>query len=236
MIPERYVLMVVASALLLPWAAIYMGFRRYRQALVWSSLFALPFGLSEILFAGDYWEPPTLFDLSRRIHLDIESFVFLFGAGGVAGTGYNVVTGKPVDVNGPRKERRPRAWHGAALGLPAVAFPIGLAWLGEPIVAGIVAMTVGVMARVVCRPDLSVKTILGALLFSLLYLALVASLVWIQPGYIDRFWSHEGVWLMRMGGIPLAEILFGASFGAYWSGLYEQWRWTMGRATSSRGK
>lgn len=43
-------------------------------------LLALPFGLSELLFAGDYWRPSTLFDLAHRIHLDIESFVFLFGA------------------------------------------------------------------------------------------------------------------------------------------------------------
>lgn len=29
-----------------------------------------------------------------------------------------------------------------------------------------------------------------------------------------------------MAGVPLSELLFGISFGAYWSGLYEHWQWT----------
>lgn len=230
MIPERYVLFVFSSALLLPWIAAYLAFRGYRRALVWSSLFAIPFGLSELLFAGDYWSPPSLFDLARRFHLDIESFVFLFGAGGVAAIVFNVVTQKNIDVHGPG--RRPRAMDGALLALPALVFPVGLFLFGAPIVVGVIAMMAGAVGRVVSRPDLFVKTAVGGSLFAFVYLGLFASLVWTHPGYIDRYWSHEDGWMVRASGIPVAEILFGVSFGGYWSGLYEQWKWALRRASA----
>lgn len=229
MIPDEYVLLVWTSLLFLPWAAVYLLFAPYRRAMLWSSAFALPFGLSELLFAGEYWSPPTLFDLSNRLHLDIESFVFLFAAGGVAAVAFNVVTGQPIEPAERIRDRHPRKMDGAGLALPGFVFPVALFLFGIPIGAGIVAMTAGAIARVFCRPDLLAKTIVGSLFFSAFYVALLASLVWAQPGYIDRFWSHDGAWLLRIGGIPLAEVLFGASFGAYWSGLYEQWRWTLGR-------
>lgn len=132
----------------------------------------------------------------------------LFAAGGLAGIAFNVLTGRPIEATETMGERRPSQMDGAGLAVPAFVFPVGLFLFDIPIGAGIVAMTAG---------------------------ALVASLLWIQPGYVDRVWSHDGVWLLRIGGIPLAEILFGASFGAYWSGLYEQWRWTLGRPFACKG-
>lgn len=226
MVPERYVLGVWSSALLVPWAVVFVARPGYRRALVWSSLFAVPFGFSEILFAGRYWSPPSLFGLAERIRLDLESFVLLFGAGGVAAVVYNVVTGRPIHVGPPRRPRGRRGAYEAALAAPALVFPLGLFVFGAPITAGVVAMAAGAIARVVCRPDLLAKTTLGSGLFTLVYLALFGSLAWIEPAYVERVWSHDGWILTRVAGVPVAEVLFGATFGAYWSGLYEHWRWT----------
>lgn len=199
--------------------------------MLWSSLFALPFGFSEFLFAGTYWSPPTLFDLARRTHLDLESFIFLFAAGGVAAVIYEGATGLRAPVQDPASKRAEwREAYNAALAAPALVFPVALVALRQPICAGIVAMGVGVAARLVCRPDLARKTLVGGALFALLYVALLASLDRLEPGYVDRVWSHAGVLGRRIDGLPGSELLFGASFGAYWSGLREHWRWTFARA------
>lgn len=148
-IPERYVLLVWSVALLAPWSLLWWRCRRNRRVLLWSSLFALPFGFSEVMFAGTYWAPPTLFDLARRVHLDVESFVFLFAAGGVAATLHEGVTGRETNVRGRGEKReRWRELHNAALAAPALVFPVALVVVHEPICAGIVAMCAGVAARV----------------------------------------------------------------------------------------
>ena len=140
-VTQRYALLVWSTALLVPWCVLWGRCRRSRAAMLWSSFFALPFGFSEVLFAGTYWSPPTLFDLARRIHLDLESFVFLFAAGGVAAVIYEGVTGRDAPVHGP-VEKRPewREGYNAALAAPALVFPVALVVLQGPICAGIVAM------------------------------------------------------------------------------------------------
>lgn len=230
MIPDGYVLLVWASALLVPWGAVYLARPALRRPLLWSSAFAVPFGLSEILFAGAYWSPPSLFDLARRVHLDLESFVFLFASGGLAAVAFNVATGRPVDVEGrARKQPSKREAYNVALATPALVFPVALVTLGAPIRAAVVAMAAGAVARVACRPDLLGKTVIGGVIFCGLYALLFGSLVWAQPGYVERFWGRDDALLAHaVGGIPISELLYGASFGAYWSGLYEHWRWTFG--------
>lgn len=63
---------------------------------------------------------------------------------------------------------------------------------------------------------------------------LLVSLARLEPGYLDRVWSSHGVWRRRVAGLPISELLFGASFGAYWSGLYEHWHWTFARRSRPR--
>ncbi len=46
---------------------------------LWTSLL----GLTELLIVPAFWNPPSLFDLAQRIHLDIESLPFSFSVGGL---------------------------------------------------------------------------------------------------------------------------------------------------------
>lgn len=65
MISDQYVWLAWSIALLVPWLAAYVGFPRQRKVMVWTSLFTMPFGLTEPLFVPAYWSPPSLFDLAR---------------------------------------------------------------------------------------------------------------------------------------------------------------------------
>lgn len=219
----RYVLLVWSCASLVPWGAIYVGWPAARRALVWSSGFALPFGFSEVLFAGRYWAPPSLFDLAARVHLDLESFVFLFATGGLAALAYHVATGAPVVVEPPPAATCSAPRRNAAFATPGIVFAVALVAARSVIVAGLVAMLAGAAARVWVRRDLARKVWLGAAVFAAYYAVLIGSLAWLEPGYIAAFWYHPGP---RVLGVPIVELAYGACFGAYWSGLYEQYRWT----------
>ena len=73
MIEEQYVWFFWASAFLIPWGALWLAFPAHRHTMWWAGVFTTPFGLTEPLFAPEYWAPPSLFDLAARAGFDIES-------------------------------------------------------------------------------------------------------------------------------------------------------------------
>ena len=106
MISDNYVWLVWSSAFLVPWIVAYLAFPVHRRAIIWTSLFTTPFGLTEPLFVPDYWNPPSLFDLARRTGFDIESLIFSFAIGGVAAILYNLVTRQRLEPAFPHDRRR----------------------------------------------------------------------------------------------------------------------------------
>ncbi|MCB1091796.1 MAG: hypothetical protein KDL87_09710, partial [Verrucomicrobiae bacterium] len=92
MIPEHYVWLTWATSFLLPWGALFLAFPDRRKAMIWSSLFTMPFGLTEPLFVPEYWNPPSLFDLAQKTGFDLESLVFCFAIGGVGAVLYDLIT------------------------------------------------------------------------------------------------------------------------------------------------
>ncbi len=45
------------------------------------------------------------------------------------------------------------------------------------------------------------------------------------PGYIERVWNLEALSGIRLGFMPLEELLFAIGFGMYWAGVYEHFTW-----------
>ena len=226
MVPDQYVWLVWASAFLLPWAGAYIAFPFHRRAMIWASLFTTPFGLTEPLFVPAYWSPPSLFDLALRTGFDIESLIFCFGIGGIGAVLYNLVTGIRTDrVSVLEKQHVRHRYHGMALSAPFIAFvPLYLLpW--NPIYPSIVAMLIGAFANVLCRPDLMWKTGLGGALFVGYYAVFVLGLEWLSPGYVERVWNLDALSGVLLGPIPIEELLFAASFGLFWSGVYEHFTW-----------
>lgn len=88
----RYTWLIWASAFMLPWALLFIARPALRRPMLWASVLAAPFGLTEPLFVPVYWNPPSLFDLAQRTGLDIESLVFSFAIGGLGVAGYRALT------------------------------------------------------------------------------------------------------------------------------------------------
>lgn len=226
MISETYVWLVWSSAFLVPWAIAYIAFPAHRRAMIWASLFTMPFGLTEPLFVPEYWSPPSLFDLAQRTGFDIESLIFCFGIGGIGAILYNILTQPRRDSTSmvERQQARHR-FHFWALAAPFFTFPILYVFPWNPIYPAIVAMVIGAIATMLCRPDLIHKTWIGGLLFLGYYVVFLLGLEWTAPGYIARVWNLDALTGLAIVGMPLEELLFAFTFGAYWSGVYEHFTW-----------
>jgi len=165
---DQYVWLLWSSAFLVPWAIVYVAFPLYRRAMLWASLFTMLFGLSEPLFVPEYWMPPSLFDLAENSGFDIESLIFCFGIGGIAAVFYNLLTGRPIKPVTESKRHQPlHRHHGKALAVPFVSFPILLLFPWTPIYSAILALFLGAVAAIFCRPDLKRKSWVGGLLFAI---------------------------------------------------------------------
>jgi hypothetical protein len=147
---------------------------------------------------------------------------------------YNVLTRRqPVTMPLPERELQRHRWHRAALFVPIVTF-IGLYWLPwNPIYPAIVALAAGGVATALCRPDLARKELVGGGIFLGFYAMFMAALLVFAPGYIDRVWNLPQLTGIRPFGIPLEELLFGFTFGMYWTSVYEHLTW---RSTSQAGR
>jgi len=96
----------------------------------------------------------------------------------------------------------------------------------NPIYPGVMALVMGAISTMLCRPDLKTKTWIGGRLFLAFYSRLLAGLQRTAPGYIERVWMFESLTGVRLWGAPLEELLFAIGFGMYWAGVYEHLTWT----------
>jgi hypothetical protein len=230
----QYVWAFWSSAFLLPWLGLWLLAPASRAVMWRVSLGTMPFGLSEPFFVPSYWNPPSLFDLAQKTGFDIESLVFTFAIGGVGSVLYNVLTRQqPVTMPPRERELQRHRRHRAALFVPVVTF-VGLYWLPwNPIYPAIVALAAGGVATALCRPDLARKELVGGGIFLGFYAVFMAALLVFAPGYIDRVWNLPQLTGIRPFGIPLEELLFGFTFGMYWTSVYEHLMW---RSTPRAGR
>lgn len=222
----HYVWLIWSSAFLLPLAALYLLNPRYREMIWKTSLYTSLLGVTEPLYVPAYWNPPSLFDLAQRTGFDVESFIFSFAMGGIGAVLYNTVTRQDlVPVGVAVRQQTHHRFHSIALAAPYVLFaPLYfLPW--NPIYPSILCLVIGAIASILCRPDLKGKTIVGGFLFLAFYIVFMLGLVWFAPGYIEQVWNLPVLSGVVIYGIPLEELLFGFSFGLYWTGVYEHFTW-----------
>lgn len=66
---------------------------------------------------------------------------------------------------------------------------------------------------------------IGGLLFLALYAIFLLGIKWSAPGYIEQVWNLGDLSGLAIYGLPLEELLFGFSFGLFWTGIYEHFAW-----------
>ena len=222
----HYVWLLWSAAFLGLWSVLFVANRQKRRAMWYTSLVTALFGITEPIFVPRYWNPPSLFELARRTGFDIESFIFAFAVGGIGMILYATLTRRermPIEVE-HRGENRHRL-HRLALVGPLVLLAPGFVLPWNPIYPSLLALALGALAAVVCRPDLARNTLVGGALFLGLYAVFMLGLRWLAPGYIEAVWNLPALSGVLIYGIPLEELVFGLTFGMYWSGVYEHVTW-----------
>lgn len=223
----HYVWLMWSSAFLVPWIILYFAsIQQHRVQMWWASVFMAPFGLTEPFFVPEYWNPPSLFELAQRTGFDIESMIFSFAIGGIGAVLYNSIMHKRLEPLAPEERHHSRhRWHRWALATPFALFPILYLLPWNVIYAGITAMLAGAIVAVLCRPDLKANTLVGGVLFLVIYMIFLLGLKWSAPGYIEQVWNLKALSGAFIYGLPLEELVFGFSFGLIWTGIYEHFTW-----------
>ncbi len=228
----HYVWLAWSLLFLLPWAWLYLANPGHRQVIWRTSIFTALLGLTEPIYVPRYWSPPSLFELAERTGFDIESLIFAFAIGGIACALYNTLMRRDMTLVSVLERQSSRhRFHVWTLLMPFLVFiPLYfLPW--NPMYPSLISVLIGVIASVICRPDLMRKTFVGGLLFLGLYTVFMLGLLWFSPGYIEQVWNLGDLSGILIAGVPLEELLFGFIFGMYWTGAYEHlaWRLTVSR-------
>jgi hypothetical protein len=223
----QYVWLIWSLIILALWAIIYLSKKGSRKEMLKMSLITMPFGLTEPLFVPEYWFPPSLFNLAEKIGFDIESLIFSFAIGGIGTVLYNLISNHGLEET-PHTERshQRHRMHIYMLFVPAyIFFILALFTPLDHIYCGIIALFIGGLATLYCRPDLKGKIWVGGILFTALYFIYFGSILLFYPQYVELYWNLDNLSHILFLGIPIEELLFAFTYGMYWSGLYEHLYW-----------
>lgn len=209
------------------WGYTYWRRPSFRKEMGQISWLTMLFGLTEPLFVPEYWAPPSLFNLAEKTGFDIESFLFSFAIGGIGVVLYRLVF--PAELSAlseHEKYHKRHQLHRVILFLPVAIFLVLAVFTSlNHIYCGVIALFLGGVATLYCRPELKAKIWVGGLLFLGFYVVYFGSLLLVFPQFVDAHWNLAALTGIKILGIPLEELLFAFTFGMYWSGLYEHLFW-----------
>ncbi len=197
------------------WLPIYIYCKDLRREMLLMSLLAAPLGpLTTIFFLNDYWTPAFIFGA----WFPLEDFLFAFLIGGVGGVAYEAFFGK--------KTSRPLVKHKRMWAL--VIFPLGLLWMFAAtslgytsIYASIALLLLLGLILIIYRPDLRHAAIFSAVMTGLMMFVMYQVLLLLYPNLIGEWWHIENLSLVFVYGVPLEEILWGASWGFFAGPVFE---------------
>ncbi len=223
----QYVWFIWSLFIFALWAVIYLAKKGYRKVMLKMSLITMLFGLTEPLFVPEYWSPPSLFNLVEKTGFDIESLIFSFAIGGIGTVLYNLIFKRSLaEIPHTERSHQMHHLHNYILFVPVIVFVILALFTSlNHIYCGIIALFVGGLATLYCRPDLRGKIWVGAILFLVLYFIYFGSILPFYPQYVVLYWNLDNLARILVLGIPIEELLFAFTFGMYWSGLYEHLYW-----------
>jgi len=209
------------------WVIIWVIKPMIRKKMMWASILTTPFGLTEPLFVPEYWNPPSLFNLAAKTGFDIESLIFCFAVGGIGAVLYELVFKvKHQKMNKKEMHSKRHRFHILALTSPLIVFlPLFLFTNLNPIYSASIAMFVGGIAAIVCRPNLKNKIVVGGVLFLLLYFVFFLSFNLFYPDIVQQVWNLQAISGILILGVPLEELMYAFTFGMLWSSIYEHMLW-----------
>ncbi len=179
-------------------------------------------GITELLYAGTYWNPVYAFSLSE-LPLGAEDFLLcaLF-YGGVGSVVYQFVSNQKY-VCHPFVRTR------SLIPVCIIPFVVGLATyllLSRATEINIIyTSTCGLFATgltlAVLRPAYTKVIFANGLLFGVLAVTILALVNALFPGFIEHTWNMQALSGRRLFGVPIEELYFHVAAGACFAVVYE---------------
>ena len=200
------------------WVVCLLVGKRYRAEIRWGSLISAPMALTSLLFIPQYWTPPSLFDLDTRFRVGIEDVLWAAEVGGIASVIAEMLLRERLAT--ARSARRER--HYAPFAVIVVVFLALEFWHpGKTIYNTMVAFAIGALVIAYLRSDLVPSMLVGAMSFTVLYLALFLIFLALYPEFVKRYYNVPNLLGIYVLGVPIEELLFAGTGGAVWSVAYE---------------
>lgn len=212
-----FVYLVADALFLLVWLILFLRRKDLRQKMLFSSLIILPGGFFAYLSTPSYYNPPTFFSLPEGV--GIEALLLGFGIGGIGAVLYDEIARKHL-----RKFKRgaPSLFSHLLIPLGVLCTTLGLYYLFQTnmMISLPIGLVLGFLAIMIIRPDLKKPVLLSGLYFGLLYFLIFS--VWLSVFPEARDWWNLAIYRgVSVFGVPLGEVIFGFSFGAFWGPIYE---------------
>lgn len=215
----------------LVWVICYVRYKKLRDEQLFGSilypailipLFLLSRALSLFIpvawrYVPDYFNPDSLFDLSRITGgLAIEDALFMFFAGGLIAVVYETIFTQRVDA------KHHACHHVASLIVFFVAYLfIASTSAMNPIYNLIISSLIGFLLIAVQRRDLIKHAIYGAIAFTVFYTAMGVLFLAFFSSLIPDFWNRAVLSDSTIFQFPFEEVLYAFSFGLMWAPMYE---------------
>lgn len=227
-----YAYLSLSAALSLVWVALYVLRHDLNASMLRVSACTALLGITEPLFVPRYWNPFTILDLARRTGFDLESLLFSFSIGGIVFAAYELLFQvKPVEtIAAEHRKGRHRQHTFAVLSAPLLFAILSVTTGLNPIYVSAIALVAGFFATLYCRRDLWLKMVVSGVLFFGVYFCVFALFNVVFRGYVEAVWNLKAISGIRLIGVPLEELMFGFTFGLYWSSVYEHFTWHAQRA------
>ena len=212
---EKYAYFSGALLFFLIWIFLFSKRKDLREEMVWAGFLGLPFGLIELFFVPNYWNPLSLFGLMERYGFGIEGFIYAFSIGGIAAVVYEFLEKRRV-------QKISRRHHLAAFCFfLAIFFTLELVFPGKPMLNLAAAFVGGSLWIAVARPDLIKQILSSGAAFGILYFLVLCFINFLFNDFVSIFYTPQIFNNFKFLGVPIEEILGAVAGGAFWSVLYE---------------
>lgn len=219
MLPSYHFSYLVGAGIFwIAWIVCALAGRAYRSEMRWGTLIAAPMALTSLLFVPEYWTPPSLFDLDRKIRVGIEDFLWAAAVGGIAAIIGEILLKE--HLHGLRSSRHKRRYAPFAIAaLLFITLRLALHW--KTMNDTIVSLAACALLLAFLRPNLIRLMVVSALSFTILYFGLYLLVLSLYPDFVRLYYNLQNLLGICLLGVPIDELLFAASGGAVWSVAYE---------------
>jgi hypothetical protein len=229
-----YPYLVGILILFVVWGILFLTRKDLRKPMVWTGILytlLLTLGffawwiISQFMYAGlplipYYWNPETLFNLGRITGgLAIEDILFMFFVGGIATSLYEFAFGKRIKI---KRSYKPHLRVLIISGAIAFIFVLTETFHNISLIyLLIIPSLVGAFVLWFERKDLFKHSLIGAVIFLVIYSFAFQFFNILFPNFIHDFYTLHNLSGIILYGLPLEEYFYAFSFGLMWAPLYE---------------